>query len=67
MGLPWVFVTGGILTLIGAPLIGRLADHYGKLPVYRVVATISIGLMLVVTNLPRVPLAVAVGVVGTSC
>ena len=65
LGLPWVFVTGGILTLIGAPLIGRLADRYGKLPVYRVVATISIGLMLVVTNLPRVPLAVAVGVVGT--
>ena len=63
--LPWVFVTGGLLTLVGAPLIGRLADHFGKLPVYRVVATISIGLMLVVTNLPRVPLAVAVGVVGT--
>jgi predicted MFS family arabinose efflux permease len=64
-GLPWVFVTGGLLTLVGAPLIGRLADHFGKLPVYRLVATISIGLMLVVTNLPRVPLAVAVAVVGT--
>ena len=64
-GLPWVFVTGGILTLIGAPLIGRLADRYGKLPVYRLVATIAIGLIFVVTNLPRVPLAVAVGVVGT--
>ncbi|MFI5456137.1 MAG: MFS transporter [Isosphaerales bacterium] len=64
-GLVWVYVTGGLLTLVGAPLIGRLADHYGKLPVYRVVATISIGLMLVVTNLPRVPLALAVGVVGT--
>ena len=64
-GLPWVFVTGGLLTLVGAPLIGWLADHFGNLPVYRVVATISIGLMLVVTNLPRVPLAVAVGVVGT--
>jgi MFS transporter, DHA1 family, inner membrane transport protein len=63
-GLPWVFVTGGILTLIGAPLIGRLADRYGKLPVYRVVATIAIVLIFVVTNLPRVPLAVAVGVVG---
>jgi MFS transporter, DHA1 family, inner membrane transport protein len=62
--LPWVFVTGGILTLVGAPLIGRLADRYGNLPVYRVVATISIGLMLVVTNLPRVPLFVAAAVVG---
>jgi predicted MFS family arabinose efflux permease len=63
-GLPWVFVTGGLLTLVGAPLIGRLADHFGKLPVYRLVASISIGLMLVITNLPRVPLAVAVGIVG---
>jgi DHA1 family inner membrane transport protein len=62
--LPWVFVTGGILTLVGAPLIGRMADHYGKLPVYRVVAMIAIVLIFVVTNLPRVPLAVAVGVVG---
>ena len=57
--LPWVFVTGGILTLIGAPLIGRLADRYGKLLVYRVVATIAIGLIFVVTNLPRVPLSMA--------
>ena len=64
-GLPWVFVTGGILTLIGAPLIGRLADHFGKLPVYRVVASIAIGLMLIVTNLPRVPLVLAVVLVGT--
>jgi MFS transporter, DHA1 family, inner membrane transport protein len=60
----WVFVTGGILTLIGAPLVGRLADRYGKLVVYRIVATMSIGLMLAVTNLPPVPLVVAVGVVG---
>jgi MFS transporter, DHA1 family, inner membrane transport protein len=63
-GLPWVFVTGGVLTLIGAPLIGRLADHFGKLPVYRVVALVAAALIVVVTNLPRVPLAVAVGVVG---
>ena len=60
----WVFVTGGILSLVGAPLVGRLADRYGKVPVYRIVATISIGLMLAVTNLPPVPLVVAVGVVG---
>jgi MFS transporter, DHA1 family, inner membrane transport protein len=64
VGLPWVFVTGGVLTLIGAPLIGRLADHSGKLPVYRVVALVAVALIVVVTNLPRVPLAVAVGVVG---
>ena len=38
---------------MGAPLIGRLADRFGKLPVYRVVAAIAAVLMLVVTNLPR--------------
>jgi len=62
--LPLVYVTGGVLTLLGAPLIGRWADHYGKLPVYRVVAVVSAFLMIAVTNLPRLPLAVAVGVVG---
>ncbi|WP_168189341.1 MFS transporter [Paludisphaera borealis] len=62
--LPWVFVTGGALTLVGAPLIGRLADRFGKLPVYRIVATVSATLMLVVSNLGVVPLAVSVGLVG---
>ncbi len=60
-----VYVTGGLLTLVGAPVIGRLADHFGKLLIYRIVASISMALMLVVTTLPRVPLAVAAGVVGT--
>jgi predicted MFS family arabinose efflux permease len=63
-GLFWVYAIGGILTLFGAPLIGRLADHFGKLPVFRVVATLAAALILAVTNLPRVPLAVAVGLVG---
>jgi MFS transporter, DHA1 family, inner membrane transport protein len=62
--LTLVYVTGGLLTLVGAPLIGRLADRFGKLPVYRSIAAIAAMLMLVVTNLPVVPLALAVGVVG---
>ena len=39
--LTWVYVTGGLLTLVGGSLIGRLADRFGKLPVYRVVAAIA--------------------------
>jgi len=62
--LPWVFVTGGLLTLVGAPMIGRLADRFGKLPVYRIVATISAALMFAVSNLGVVPLAASVGLVG---
>jgi predicted MFS family arabinose efflux permease len=59
-----VYAAGGILTFIGAPLIGRLADQFGKLPVYRIVALISAGMMLVVTNMPRVSLALAVTAVA---
>lgn len=63
--LTWVYIVGGLLTLIGAPLIGRLADRYGKLTIYRVVALAASGMMLAVTNLPIVPLIVAVVVVGS--
>ncbi len=62
--LTWVYVTGGLLTLIGAPVIGRLADRFGKLVVYRVVASIAACMMIAVTNLSPVPLIVAVGVTG---
>src|SRR3954466_10352766 len=50
--LTWVYVTGGLLTLVGAPLTGRLANRYDKLPVFRVAATFAAGMMLAVTNLP---------------
>jgi predicted MFS family arabinose efflux permease len=58
--LPLLYVAGGALTLFSAPAIGRLADRFGKLRVYRVAAPVSAVFMLVVTNLPRVPLWVAV-------
>jgi predicted MFS family arabinose efflux permease len=62
--LPLVYIAGGGLTLVGAPVIGRLSDRFGKLRVYRIVAPISAILMLVVTNLPRVSLALAVAAVA---
>ncbi|WP_422926477.1 MFS transporter [Singulisphaera sp. PoT] len=62
--LPWIYVTGGALTLVAAPVIGRLADRFGKLTVYRCVAPVSALLMFLVTLLPPVPLVVAVAIVG---
>ena len=63
--LSTVYVIGGLLTLVGAPIVGKLADHFGKLPVYRVVASLSAILMLLVTNLPRLPLAIVAAATGT--
>jgi predicted MFS family arabinose efflux permease len=62
--LPVIYVTGGLLTLVGAPIVGKFADRHGKLPVYRVVATLSVFIMLLVTNLPRLPLALVASAFG---
>ena len=63
--LPLVYIAGGLLTFIASPIIGRLADRYGKLTVYRYVAPASILMMLIITHLPPVPTAVSVAVFGT--
>jgi predicted MFS family arabinose efflux permease len=60
----WVYVAGGGLTLFAAPVIGKLADRLGKFRVYRVAAPVAALFMLMVTNLPRVPLPLAVAAVG---
>jgi predicted MFS family arabinose efflux permease len=57
-----LYATGGTLTVIGAPLIGTLADRFGKLPVYRIVAVLGACLVLVITNLTPVPLALAIAI-----
>lgn len=62
--LPLIYVVGGGLTLFAAPVVGRLADRFGKLNVYRIIAPASAALLLAITNLPRVHVAVAVIVFG---
>ncbi|WP_406700421.1 MFS transporter [Singulisphaera sp. Ch08] len=62
--LPWVYVIGGGLTLIVAPLVGKLADRYGKLHVYRCAAPIAGLLMIAVTCLPPVSFLLAITVVS---
>jgi len=54
-----VYIAGGVLTLVGSPIAGRLADRYGKLLVYRVAAPLLAIMILVATNLPPVSLWVA--------
>jgi len=62
--LPLVYVAGGLLTLFAAPLIGRMADRYGKLIVYRLIAPMSATLLVVITHLPAVHVSVAIAVFG---
>jgi len=62
--LPLMFVAGGVLTLFSAPLIGRLADRYGKLRVFRIVAPVSAFMTLAITNLVPVHAAIAIAVMA---
>jgi predicted MFS family arabinose efflux permease len=63
--LPLVYIAGGGLTLVAAPIVGRLADKHGKLTIYRLIAPASAVLLVVITHLPPAHVAIAVAVFGT--
>jgi len=62
--LPWVYVVGGVLTFFTSPIVGKIADQYGKLIVYRVLIPISAVLLIVITHLPPSPMYVSLAVFG---
>jgi DHA1 family inner membrane transport protein len=62
--LPLCYIVGGLMAMIGSPVAGMLSDRLGKLKVYRVVAPLFAVMILITTNLPAVPLGVAVLVMG---
>jgi predicted MFS family arabinose efflux permease len=51
-----IYLCGGIATLMSSRFIGHMADKYGKVRVFRVLAIISLAPLLVTTNLPVTPL-----------
>jgi MFS family permease len=57
--LPYVWLCGGIATLLTMTPIGRLADRFGKLAVFRVSALLSVGPALCITNMAAVPLGIS--------
>jgi DHA1 family inner membrane transport protein len=60
--LAWIYVCGGSATFFSMNLIGRWADRSGKLRVFTLISLSTAVPILLVTNLPRVPLPVAVAV-----
>ncbi len=51
-----IYLCGGIATLMSSRVIGHMADRYGKVRVFRVLAVISLIPLVVTTNLMPVPL-----------
>jgi predicted MFS family arabinose efflux permease len=50
--LAYVYLCGGLLTLVTLPLAGRWADRFGKRLVFRIMAVCTLLTILVITNLP---------------
>ena len=57
--LPLVYLFGGLATVVSGPIVGRLADKFGKQKVFVVAGIISVIPMLLIVNLPPVSTAVA--------
>ena len=51
-----IYLSGGVATLMSSRLIGHMADKYGKVKVFRVLAIVSLIPLIVTTNLVPVPL-----------
>lgn len=57
--LPYIYLFGGIATMISMPLIGKLSDKHGKLRMFTIGIFVSAIPILIITNLPRVSLSLA--------
>jgi predicted MFS family arabinose efflux permease len=51
-----IYLCGGLATLMSSKLIGHMADRYGKVKIFRLLAIASLIPLLVTTNLIPVPL-----------
>jgi DHA1 family inner membrane transport protein len=49
--LPWVYVCGGGATLLALPAVGWLADRWGKPLVFRIMGSLTVIPILLITNL----------------
>ena len=58
--LPLMYLITGLSTLIVTPLVGRLSDSLGKLPVFAAGTTLTVLMVQVYTRLEPVPLSVLI-------
>lgn len=57
--LTYIYLVGGACTMIFSPIIGRMADKYGRLKIFTIFGSLVIIPILVITNLTPVPLWLA--------
>lgn len=58
--LPYLYFFGGLATAFSSRYIGKLSDRHGKRQMFAAVAFLSIAPLLITTNLPPVPVWLAI-------
>ena len=59
-----VYVVGGVATMITSPLLGKVADRWGKFRLFALMTIISVAPIVLITNLPTLPLFTVLAVTG---
>lgn len=59
-----VYVVGGIATMITSPLLGKVADRWGKYRLFALMTALSVAPILLITNLPALPLFAVLAITG---
>ncbi|HTE23125.1 MFS transporter [Flavitalea sp.] len=52
---PMVYMIGGACTLVTSPLLGRMADRFGKLRIFMISLIASLVPIFLITNMPAIP------------
>ncbi len=52
---PLIYLSGGLAAFVAAIFLGKLSDKMGKLKIFTICLLISLPLMLIITNLIRIP------------
>ena len=53
--LPLVYIVGGVLTIVTAPLIGKLSDRFGRARVFTALVVVAAGIILFLTQTGPLP------------
>ncbi len=48
--VPLIYITGGLCTVVCSPLVGKLSDKYGRVPIYTIL-TLAMGPLLSIPNM----------------
>ena len=54
--LTYIYLVGGGLTIFTSPMVGKLADRYGRLRIFTIFGILVMVPVYIITNLPPVPL-----------